>query len=30
LQATPQQGSGVLGISLKLDTFVREVAGAAL
>jgi type IV pilus assembly protein PilO len=28
LQASPQQGSGSLSISIKLDTFVREAPGA--
>ena len=28
LNATPQQGKGVLNINVKLDTFVREDAGA--
>jgi hypothetical protein len=27
LNATPQQGSGLLNVTLKLDTFVREDAG---
>jgi type IV pilus assembly protein PilO len=30
LQAAPQQGSNLLNISVKLDTFVRQSAGAEL
>jgi type IV pilus assembly protein PilO len=29
LQAAPQQGSNMLNISVKLDTFVRQLAEAA-
>jgi type IV pilus assembly protein PilO len=29
LQAAPQQASGVLSISIKLDTFVRQLPGSA-